>query len=179
MLTKTTPRHSVSKRWYVGSILACLSMMFSHCTRPQIQRSEIEVKWTVRYMGYACGDYEAQLRPIFRSGNPLDLKKLAAGLIIYVPHGIESPDQIRELRVPGNEFVLRGYYYYTSDGAARIIESRFDLLGWRAVSPLRIWAGSLTAELETNDRLPSQDSGKSDVDPQAFEIAGKYSGCSF
>ena len=158
-----------------------LATLLSSCTRPYPwpgDRSIRPVEWRVEYMGYACGDFSAQLRPIAGLAPDFTLDGFRGGLVIYVPPHLDSPDQIDELRVPGNFFKIRGFSYSHLDPETglRIVNPRFDLLSWSTEEPLSIFRDDAVTPAGPTDSFHAESSAVA-LDPSEFQAAGKYSGC--
>ena len=139
-----------------------------------VVRSDDELILVGKYMGYACGDFTPQILPI--TGFPIDLEldQFGAGLIFYVPKGIMSPDQIDNIRVPGNRFELRGYYYYHVTDGHKKLYPRFDLTAWRPIFPLQSWSSEGDIETLQSSNDFNQFWEKQKDESFEFSPAGKY-----
>jgi len=140
-------------------------------------RSE-EVTWVAEYNAWACGDFTARLLPVDVADSQIDLSRLGLGLDFYVPLGLTAPDQLEEVGVQGNRFLIRGHYFYREAGGRRIVVPRFDLLGWQPVPPFQRWEDREARLVDDPGRIYSRFQG-SPVEPEemTFQIAGKYLDC--
>ncbi len=102
--------------------------------REPLQRGE-EVVWAAEFEGWACGDLTSQIMPIEGIDESLDFTGLHLGLIFYVTQGMASPDRFEGVGVPGNQFLLRGHFYYRQEEERKVVAPRFDLIGWVPVRP--------------------------------------------
>lgn len=159
---------------------AFICLLLLTCSRPvgpPPERSE-EIAWVAEYMGYACGEFTPELMPVDVSNANVDLSKLKYGLMFYVPPGFTAPDQLSEVGVPGNRFLIRGHYYYHERSGRKLVVPRFDLLGWQPLPPFRRWEENGSRSVVENpqeeySQFESQGSSKG----TSFQIAGNYSGC--
>ncbi len=156
-------------------IAALLAVATTSCRRPLApSRASAPTTIEVEYVGWACGDFSPQLRPTDPS---LPVPASLSGLVIYCPKGVEAPDQIDELRVPGNRFLITGYAYHHSDGT---MAARFDLLHWTplgAVSPLTQHKHSDPAAPSPTGTKPWKQGPAPATPNQVFAIAGRYDPC--
>ncbi len=104
-------------------------------------RSDHEVTVIGRYMGWACGGFTPDIRPIDATLDMIPIREQFSGFAFHVPPGLLAPDQIDELGVPGNEFLVRGFYYYAIIDGKNVLQNRFDLTAWRPISPYHRWKG--------------------------------------
>jgi len=129
-------------------------------------------------MGYACGDFSPQVRPVEGFDLSIDINRLEMGLVFYVPPNLEAPDQVEEIGVPGNRFLLRGYYYYEEIHGKRLLKDRFDLLGWKPMVPFERWKSGGETEIlpELNSKYDRYENPVPNSSEE-FRVARKYSGC--
>jgi hypothetical protein len=174
--------HCLPVRTAVATLVVALAVTTVACDREEPvppSRSAEEVVWIVEYMAYACGPFSPQLRPVGGMDQSLDLEGLETGLMMYVANDLIPPDQIDELRVPGNRFQIRGYYYSSENGHGASVAPRFDLCGWRPVPPFSVWTNGEPKQLSSLegfdewDQLTSRDCGPA----ERFTIAAKYADC--
>lgn len=172
-------KRSRSSLSVLGLLGLCSLALVTSCGKRQglpLLRGE-EVTWKVEYKGWACGDFTPQLMPIGGVEDGLDLSEVELGLEFYVPPELSAPDQIEEIRVPGNLFLIRGHFYYREDHGEKIVQPRFDLLGWEPVAPLRRWDDGGAVEVENRLETFGQSVEASSVEPGALVPAGKYLSC--
>jgi hypothetical protein len=116
--------------------------------------------------------------PVDGFDSSVDLSDVELGLILYVPRGLTAPDQLAEVRVPGNRFLIRGHFYYHERSGRKLVEPRFDLVGWEPVPPFERWEedGS-RRRVEDPRRAYSRFKAQGSSEGVAFEGAGKYAAC--
>lgn len=161
--------------------LILLGLAFASCSQasgPPPERSEEVVAWVAEYEGWACGDFTPELMPVGGFDSAVDLSEIELGLNFYVPPGLTAPDQLEEVGVPGNRFLIRGYFYYHERSGRKTVVPRFDLLGWEPVPPFERWEEDGGRKLVENPRQEyGRFNGGGASEGIAFEIAGKYAGC--
>lgn len=162
----------------LGPTLICLSLLA--CSRPlgpPPERSE-EVAWIAEYRGYACGEFTPELMPVEGFDATVDLSEIELGLVFYVPPGLIAPDQLSEVGVPGNRFLIRGHFYYHERSGRKLVVPRFDLLGWQPLPPFRRWEENGSRSLvEDPQKEYIRFQGEGSPEEIAFQVAGNYSGC--
>lgn len=161
--------------------LALLGLVLVSCSQPSgppPERNEEVVTWIAEYKGWACGDFTPELMPVDGFDSTVDFSGIELGLVFYVPPGLTAPDQLEEVGVPGNRFLIRGNFYYHQRSGRRLIVPRFDLLGWEPVPPFERWAEDGSRTMVENPRQEySRFEGHGSSRVLSFEVAGKYAGC--
>lgn len=143
-------------------------------------RSEHEITVTAEYMGWACGDFVPQILPTSTVSPTLEDSVVKHGFHFYIQTNIEAPDNIEELSLSGNRFEIRGYFHYKLHDTEKVLVPRFDLTGWRALTPYSTWLRE-DGELKRVENDESYDkywdvSLDSEAE-QEFQIARKYADC--
>ena len=64
-----------------------------------------------------------------------------SGFAFHVSPGLFAPDAIAELGVPGNRFLVQGFYYYALIQGEKVLHNRFDLTAWQMLAPYQRWKG--------------------------------------
>jgi len=161
--------------------LAMLGLALASCSQPSgptAERSQEVVAWVAEYKGWACGDFTPQLMPVGGFDSTVDLSDVELGLIFYVPPGLTAPDQLEEVGVPGNRFLIRGHFYYHQRSGRKLVVPRFDLLGWEPEPPFERWEEGGSRTLVENPRQKySRFEGFSSSERASFKVAVKYAGC--
>lgn len=137
-------------------------------------RSAHEVTLVGRYMGWACGGFTPDIRPIDAAIDSIPVHEQFSGFAFYVPPDFFAPDQIDELGVPGNEFVMRGFYYYVIIDGEKKLHNRFDLIAWRLVAPFERWNADGRREKLVEDLDYSEYWKSSGTHKDKFIIAQTY-----
>ena len=122
--------------------LAWLGLNNLHQSRSVLLiRSDHEVEVVGSYMGWACGGFTPDIRPIDSTIETIPVRKEFSGLAFHVPPGLLAPDQIDALGVPGNKFLVQGFYYYALVKGKKVLHNRFDLTAWQMLAPYERWTG--------------------------------------
>jgi hypothetical protein len=168
----------MNKNFKITMALAFSLLLISGCTQSdekQILRNDSIVNVVGEYKGWACGDFTPQIMPIEGLEPGLNIENVKYGFEFWIPSDIPAPDHIDALRVPGNKFSLKGYYFYTVKNGVKFLEPKFDLLEWRPLPQAMRWQKSGTQRTSLS---PNEYANTSKQSPMVFKIAGKYdSGC--
>jgi hypothetical protein len=159
-----------------GVLFLIIFVAFVHSTTANENeeiRSKHEVSLIGKYMGYACGDLTPQITPVKDIPPLLSTERLGLGFSFHVPINFNSPDQIDELRVPGNLFEIKGYYYYTT-GKEKYLYHKFDLISWRPIVPFKIWTNQGEIEIVHDSSAYDKYWNTSFDQGIKFKAAGKY-----
>lgn len=141
-----------------------------------IVRSTDPITLIGQYKGWACGGLTSQIMPIEMDDTLLSICNISFGFEFYTSSIIKSPDNISDICVPGNEYVLKGYYYYWLKDGKKILTERFDLVVWKLVVPYSVWIN--LGEREDKDIPYDKYWNKVEVFVDKFSKARKYdNGC--
>ncbi len=142
----------------------------------EIIRGNSIVTLKTKYIAWACGSNTPNVMPLSEIGPDIINEKIEYGFTFYVPSGLISPDNIDDLGVSGNVFVIRGFYYYSIIDNKKYLHPRFDLISWRPNAPFKIWdkRGSLIIKTNIDEYIFESNSNE---EPEKFVKARKYDLC--
>jgi hypothetical protein len=175
--------HLAAHQLTIAALVVFLASCSQYAGKEPIRHTE-PVTIVGRYMGYACGDFCAQVKPENGFPDSIDVSWLETGLTFRVPDGFSAPDQSDELCVPHNLFELIGYYYFVEHRNTRFLHPRFDLIAWRPVLPFSVWRQNASGELPSHTTLEISDyrthpdgwrlARTTSTEPDSFAFARKY-----
>ncbi|UTW45061.1 hypothetical protein KFE80_11900 [bacterium SCSIO 12696] len=140
-MTITTMKKSAMKKTVLLSV--CL-MFLSGCEKPPPKRSELPVVLRAEYTDNNCGPNSPHIKLLEETLPAATGEDLPLGFEFFTAEGIRNPDDPEMgFAMAGNVYELEGYYYYHIEYGRRILEPRFDLLGWRLISPYKLADGTV------------------------------------
>lgn len=157
----------MKKVWLVS---ICL-MLLAGCDKPPPKRSEMPVVIRAQFMDNSCGPTGAHIKLLEETLPAASGEQLDYGFQFFSAEGIRTPDDPEWAHaVNGNTYELEGYYYYHIEYGRRILESRFDLLGWRLLAPYTMADGSVQEGGEAFSEYWDQPK----KDPTVFQLSRTY-----